>query len=874
MEFRRSLLCADKSKFLEKAESLKNLLAASTDIIAPKVTFEHLIDNVVKEWHLEVEALSEIVSLVASTNPRSTRRSVDVYSKVSSILDKYRGKSTSETFGLLPAEISAGDSFADRNTLVVDLHKLVEYISSLHRNYPQDKSVKTIPLVLDTIISAIRLSGKEIFDRKSRRESESRALLNSSAASAQVATPRAVQVVASAESEPAAAAAPDAAPSAQRPLPSFLGESQVVNALHVLHQIQNFLSIRPNQRFPTVIFVFRDDLDAQFFRQFAKALVKALEILRSFRSLYTESPQGADLVNCTNKLSSLLPIYVSARPSRPGIYLITNHSAQISDCHNIVNLVQLDRCVREAQKSHPNQPNIRNTEEFLYRLLQLWSFSANPVENLGSGTDSETLREARPNVEELTRTFRENSEILRALDNIENFYELPNSSSESANSDLINFEMSDPFDFPAPPTNDELAALETQDARTFGLNFRRSGVAPLESLPSRFERGRPEMNDSTYKPRLPLPLFRQAVHTRDFLSQFEDRMDMYRCNDAEKVAYLEESVRNSEADPWLRRYLLERGRRCNWNMLVAEFANAFTSPYDSEEARNAMENRVMRPGEAVRTYLYDKLDLLVRCDPNMSELDQIRFIKRGLPREYQIKLVGFQFDKVQDLKSFLVNLEGEINTLTRLNILPSLDKVEGPRVTINEGQGTVSALRPDREYFQEFASSLINAVKNMSISDGRKYGDSSRAPTPYRRDLSGSRSPRYDDRSNYRSGSRERIRNDSRGRYRDQSRDRDRNDRSRKQFRDQSWGRYRDQSRDRYRDQSRDRYREQSKDRYRDQPRDRYRGQSGNRSGYRSESRDRRDFSKERYRDHSEERRRSSFGKDERDQAKSKNGRA
>ena len=280
--------------------------------------------------------------------------------------------------------------------------------------------------------------------------------------------------------------------------------------------------------------------------------------------------------------------------------------------------MQLDRCVREAQKSHPSQPNIQNTEEFLYRLLQLWTFSIGRVEHSNQGSGN--LHLDRPNVAGLTRTFRENSEILQALDNFDHLYDdVPHSTSGSTSSDLINFSMSDPIELPEPPTDAELATLGTRN-RPY---LPRSGVAPMDSLPSRFDRGRAEMNDSPYKPRLPLPVFKNAVHTRDFLSQFEDRMDMYRCSDAEKVAYLEESVRNSEADPWLRKYLLERGRHCNWNLLVSEFANAFTSPYNSEGARNAMENRIMRPGESVRAYLYDKLDVVVRCDPNMTEIEQI-----------------------------------------------------------------------------------------------------------------------------------------------------------------------------------------------------------------------------------------------------------
>jgi len=79
MDFRRTLLCSDTSEFLTKVESLKNLLAASQDIYGPEIIFTHSIDNTINEWHFEVEALSEIVSLVASTNSRSTRSNVTFF---------------------------------------------------------------------------------------------------------------------------------------------------------------------------------------------------------------------------------------------------------------------------------------------------------------------------------------------------------------------------------------------------------------------------------------------------------------------------------------------------------------------------------------------------------------------------------------------------------------------------------------------------------------------------------------------------------------------------------------------------------------------------------------------------------------------------
>jgi len=94
MDFRRTLLCSDTSEFLTKVEGLKNLLAASQGIFEPRVIFTHLIDNIITEWHLEVEALPEIVSLVASTNSRSTRSNVNFFSRIAEILQNYQARGT------------------------------------------------------------------------------------------------------------------------------------------------------------------------------------------------------------------------------------------------------------------------------------------------------------------------------------------------------------------------------------------------------------------------------------------------------------------------------------------------------------------------------------------------------------------------------------------------------------------------------------------------------------------------------------------------------------------------------------------------------------------------------------------------------------
>ena len=158
MDFRSNLSCSDVSEFLGKVESLKNSWAATRDVLAPKIIIHHLTDNQITDWKAEVEALSEVVSFVlqASSASRSTRSVASKYSRISEILESYRSANTSEAFGFLSADVFVGDEFADTNSLVIDLNKLVEYLSALPRYYPHDNSIKTLPLVLDAIVTAIR----------------------------------------------------------------------------------------------------------------------------------------------------------------------------------------------------------------------------------------------------------------------------------------------------------------------------------------------------------------------------------------------------------------------------------------------------------------------------------------------------------------------------------------------------------------------------------------------------------------------------------------------------------------------------------------------------------------------------------------------
>ena len=64
----------------------------------------------------------------------------------------------------------------------------------------------------------------------------------------------------------------------QLDFPSFLQVSQVVNALRVLRQIQNFLGITVHSSSPLAVFVIPENTINPFFRQFAKVLCKVVKI--------------------------------------------------------------------------------------------------------------------------------------------------------------------------------------------------------------------------------------------------------------------------------------------------------------------------------------------------------------------------------------------------------------------------------------------------------------------------------------------------------------------------------------------------------------------------------------------------------------------
>lgn len=346
------------------------------------------------------------------------------------------------------------------------------------------------------------------------------------------------------------------------------------------------------------------------------------------------------------------------------------------------------------------------------------------------------------------------------------------------------------------------------------------------------------------KPNLSIPHYKDAIDAKSFIYDFDTCMTVFECNVPEKIMYLRDALKGSEAQPWLRHYINEKGTNPDWDLLTHAFKTTFSHPSDRKAARTRLQERVMRPDETVRAYIMAKMDLISQFDNNLCEEDRLEYITNGLPVEYQRELISVDHNSVRALTDFLVSFETKLADLRRR--IPSFAP-EKSRVTIIEPSSTktepatVSAVSVQDEILTALKNLAVTVTSNARPSRRDSYDRerNSRGNTPYRSDKS-SESYRRDDsrdrRRDYdrRDSSRDRRRDyDRRESSRDRRRDSDRRDSSRDRRDSRQSSNPRDGRRDSDRDRSRDRRRsydrrESSRDRRRDSDR-------------RDSSRDRRD---------------------------------
>ena len=316
--------------------------------------------------------------------------------------------------------------------------------------------------------------------------------------------------------------------------------------------------------------------------------------------------------------------------------------------------------------------------------------------------------------------------------------------------------------------------------------------------------------------KLPVPKFGNNINVEEFLRKFDYVLNKLRVPEDERVAHLEESVINTTAEPWLKRFLFFNKRDCGWDKVSKAFIRHFSSEFDTDAAFYDMEACVMKDDQPVTEYVDSKLLLLAKCDPDMKLKDQIRHIEKGLLDKYRELLFNQSFKDVESLRDHLRLIEGKVNRF--------LKEKKKNNVTITESP--VSAVSTGNDVDPRLVKSMVCAFQQLGLGSGRSRqrsdeGSRRRETTPYRSDRSSSRSSagsvyrsadrrddrrdrpyRSRDRGDRRDGRQSRDRRDDR---RDRYRSRDSSDRDRRRSRHDSGSRHRRSDRDDKRQRSRDR---------------------------------------------------------------------
>ena len=256
------------------------------------------------------------------------------------------------------------------------------------------------------------------------------------------------------------------------------------------------------------------------------------------------------------------------------------------------------------------------------------------------------------------------------------------------------------------------------------------------------------------EPRLTLPLYKDAVGAREFMQEFEDMCETFNTPDNRKIKFLEQCVKGSDGESWVRRYIFLHGRNCDWAALSAAFVEGFTGDAAKQQAKQKMKLRTLLPTENVHRYINDKLDLITRYDPDMPVDKQIDKIIAGLPQSYASWVPGHKFNTIDEFSAFIIKIDADLN---RFKLAPGNEK---PKVTIDETPILVTHTKAQSmqhvtkdELETCVMSTLVNALKQFGFSDRRSRSQSRsrenssrrREPTPFNRESrSRSRDRSYD----------------------------------------------------------------------------------------------------------------------------------
>lgn len=724
----------DHFSFTPSSETgIKNVIEAenkivASEILAPKLTLFPVDKCSLTELPDVARVLVKAVNFVTTVRASlgNSRRATEELTKLRNVVNSLEFNS----IFVAPAPSDKVHDKLSRSVVVLDLDKLINFIIELRSKFPNDPEA----VGLNSLVLRV-LTG--IYTRRAIHWQPCQQSLDTADAEA---------IAAAVETEP------------------IVQPSQVCQT----RNLRGALAGRSGVTAPKVVLVQLEKFSTEDVDRAAELLDKALRCVDEEFTAGNE--RGINNTRCFSRLAELVPR--EERVKTPGIFICSSQACDLGgDSDVVVDLVKLREIAQLALDSDATTEGVTNREAAIRVTVRL--LKAEVVQSLRAVNPGPSLADELEQALSAEQSRRPASRATQGIQPDQITYENIGPHTPDKTDSFVS---SHEYAIPLEPgiMNNHVPHGHTSNMPPYDNSSRPRQPFPQSGTPEFpfWQESSRDPADRRDRPRLPLPLYKQCVDLHDFLQKFEDRMDEWGCSPKLKISYLEEAIRGSELQHFVERYLFTNGRACSWTALRRDMEDNFIGPHDRQDKKFKMEDRILKPGESVRNYIQEKLHLLVRWNPTMSEMEQIDYILQGLPTNYQRDLRATVFTDLRTMQVTLINLERNYNRFQ------NWDQAAPPvsRVTVIEPQPEITV--------DKITESMVAALQRVGLnnrSPSRERRPRSRDPTPYRAKDSG----------------------DSRYPSRESSRDRGDRSRPRERSRDRS-GRY-DRSRERPRSQSGDR---------------------------------------------------------------------
>lgn len=167
----------------------------------------------------------------------------------------------------------------------------------------------------------------------------------------------------------------------------------------------------------------------------------------------------------------------------------------------------------------------------------------------------------------------------------------------------------------------------------------------------------------------------------------------------------------------------------SFKKLLEALQKAFTRPEDPRVLFQALETRVRKPGEGMRSFAQDILDLCIRADPTMSASRQADYVRHGLSIDTQRELLAFDFATPDELITAVEKVEDSSTRLAQLEAARLLQSSSGTVAATSNWSAPVSAdsqLRELTSAVRSLVDQLADPAANSGdIDDNGDEGDES-----------------------------------------------------------------------------------------------------------------------------------------------------